>query len=75
MDFGKAHTKSILRVKYTDGHFKWYRVSKGRNIGALVDFFTDIETFGYMQLFEYKSGQGVGRKYFYYTNKGSYSFV
>ncbi len=73
MNLGRAHTNSILRVKYTDGNFKWYRVTKGRSIGALVNYFTNIETFAYMQLFEYS--HGVGRKYFYYTKNGSSSFL
>ncbi|MBS9768410.1 MAG: hypothetical protein KGV44_12860 [Flavobacteriaceae bacterium] len=73
MDFKKAHTNSILRVKYTDGNFKWYRVSKGRSIGALVRFFSNLNTFAYLQLFEYNGL--VGRKYFYYTAKGSYEFL
>ncbi len=74
MNYGRAHTNSILRVKYENG-IKWYRVSKGRDIGSLIKHFGRLSFFLYFQLFEYKSGHGVGRKYFYYTKNGSSSFL
>ena len=66
----KIREQSIIKVEFTNGCHAWYRVSKGRNVNSLADYFRRNREFGYMKIFNYdRKNKIVGRKVGYIDNK------
>ena len=44
---------AILRVRWSDGAFAWYRVARSRNVETLKNYFLNRPGFSYAKLYEY----------------------
>ncbi|MDW7690425.1 hypothetical protein R9C00_23300 [Flammeovirgaceae bacterium SG7u.111] len=69
----KVRSEAQLAVKWACGGWTCYRVTKHRDFGGLVDYFTGLPHFRFAVLYEWdRKTKARGRQIGYFSKKESY---